>query len=52
MSDLNALIPADSSMYRITAFSINAMGQITGFGVVTSGSDAGEVHGFLATPRY
>ena len=52
MSDLNALIPANSSMYLITAFSINDEGQIAGFGVVTSGPEAGEVHGFLATPRY
>jgi probable HAF family extracellular repeat protein len=52
MSDLNALIPANSSMYLITAFSINDEGQIAGFGVVTSGPTAGEVHGFLATPKY
>jgi probable HAF family extracellular repeat protein len=51
MSDLNALIPANSPMYLIVAFSINDEGQIAGFGVVTSGPDAGEVHGFLATPR-
>jgi probable HAF family extracellular repeat protein len=52
MSDLNALIPANSPMYLITAFSINDEGQIAGFGVVTSGPDAGDVHAFLATPRY
>ena len=52
MSDLNALIPANSSMNLITAFSINDEGQIAGFGVVTSGPEAGGVHGFLATPRY
>jgi probable HAF family extracellular repeat protein len=51
MSDLNALIPANSSMYLLTAFSINDAGQIAGFGVVTSGPDAGNIHGFLATPR-
>jgi probable HAF family extracellular repeat protein len=52
MSDLNALIPANSPMYLIVAFSINDEGQIAGFGEVTSGPDAGGVHGFLATPRY
>jgi probable HAF family extracellular repeat protein len=52
MHDLNALIPANSPMYLITAFSINDEGQIAGFGVVTSGPAAGEVHGFLATPNY
>ena len=51
MSDLNALIPANSSMYLLTAFAINDEGQIAGFGVVTSGPDAGKVHGFLATPK-
>jgi probable HAF family extracellular repeat protein len=52
MSDLNALIPANSSMYLLTAFSINDEGQIAGFGVVISGPDAGDIHGFLATPKY
>jgi probable HAF family extracellular repeat protein len=52
MSDLNALIPANASMYLLTAFSINDVGQIAGFGVVTSGPDAGNIHGFLATPKY
>jgi hypothetical protein len=51
MSDLNALIPANSSMYLLTAFAINDEGQIAGFGVVTSGPDAGKVHGFLVTPK-
>jgi probable HAF family extracellular repeat protein len=52
MHDLNALIPANSPMYLITAFSINDEGQIAGFGVVTSGPDAGNIHGFLASPRF
>jgi probable HAF family extracellular repeat protein len=52
MSDLNALIPANSFMYLITAFSINDEGQIAGFGVVTSGPNAGNPHGFLATPKF
>jgi probable HAF family extracellular repeat protein len=52
MSDLNALIPANSSMHLLAAFSINDEGQIAGFGKVTSGPDAGKFHGFLATPKY
>jgi probable HAF family extracellular repeat protein len=52
MYDVNALIPANSSMYLITAFSINDEGQIAGFGVVTSGPDAGNIHGFLASPKF
>ena len=38
--------------YLLTAFSINDQGQIVGFGVLTSGADAGTVHGFLATPKF
>jgi probable HAF family extracellular repeat protein len=49
MSDLNALVP-DSPLYLLTAFGINDFGQIAGFGVVTSGAGAGEIHAFLATP--
>jgi probable HAF family extracellular repeat protein len=52
MSDLNALIQGNSPMYLLTAFSINDQGQIVGFGVLTSGADAGTVHGFLATPKF
>jgi probable HAF family extracellular repeat protein len=52
MHDLNALVSANSSIYLLTAFSINHEGQIAGFGVVTSGPDAGTIHGFLATPKY
>jgi probable HAF family extracellular repeat protein len=47
MTDLNALTPADSPLYTLAAFEINASGQITGFGLQAS---TGEVHAFLATP--
>jgi probable HAF family extracellular repeat protein len=47
IADLNALVP-NSPMYLLTAFAINDVGQIVGFGV----NNAGEVHGFLATPKY
>jgi len=47
MSDLNALVPADSPLYLLTAFAINNTGEIAGFGVNTS---TGDLHAFLATP--
>ena len=47
MTDLNELVPANSAFYLLFAKSINASGEITGSGV----NGAGEVHGFLATPR-
>jgi probable HAF family extracellular repeat protein len=47
MADLNTLIPADSPLQLLTAFSINDRGQITGIGV-TSG---GDVHAYLMTPE-
>ncbi len=47
MTDLNTLIPANSALYLQQAESINASGQIVGFGVTS----AGAVHGFLATPN-
>lgn len=46
-ADLNALVPADTSLYMLVAFGINNAGQIVGFGVDLN---TGEVHGFLATP--
>lgn len=46
-ADLNALVPADTSMYLLVAFGINGAGQIVGFGVDLN---SGEVHGFMATP--
>ena len=47
IADLNTLVPASSGLQLQQAKSINASGQITGFGV----NGAGEIHGFLATPR-
>jgi len=46
MMDLNTLIPADSPLYLLTAFSVNDAGVIAGFGVTGSG----DIHGFMATP--
>lgn len=46
MSDLNALIPANSPLYLLNACAINDAGVIVGVGV----TDTGDVHGFLATP--
>ncbi len=48
MTDLNTLITADSPLQLLTASSINDRGQITGFGVTSSG----EIHAFLASPSY
>jgi probable HAF family extracellular repeat protein len=48
MTDLNTLIPADSPLYLQLAASINANGEIVGFGQTVNG----EVHGFLATPSH
>ena len=44
--DLNTVIPADSPLYLVAAFSINDSGEIAGFGATSSG----DIHGFLATP--
>ncbi|HEY3837525.1 MAG TPA: hypothetical protein VGL72_13175 [Bryobacteraceae bacterium] len=46
MSDLNQLVPAMSSLYLLTACSINSRGEITGFAVDSSGN----LHGYLVTP--
>lgn len=43
MSDLNALVPANSPLYLLTAGGINDVGQIVGFGMTSSG----DIHGFL-----
>jgi probable HAF family extracellular repeat protein len=48
MTDLNTLIPTDSPFYLLFAHGINSRGEIVGFGVTS----AGDVHAFLATPRY
>ena len=45
--DLNTLVTGETPMYLQGAFSINASGEITGFGQTPDG----EVHGFLATPN-
>ena len=46
MMDLNQLIPAKSALYLLTACSINAHGEITGFAVDSKGN----LHGYLAVP--
>jgi probable HAF family extracellular repeat protein len=52
MTDINALIPADSNLYVISASNINERGQISGMATVRSGPDAGNIHAFLATPMF
>ena len=47
LSDLNDLVPADSSLYLIYALGINDAGDIVGFAVEKS---TGEIHAYLATP--
>jgi probable HAF family extracellular repeat protein len=46
MTDLNQLIPATSSLYLLTACSVNARGEIIGFSV----DQKGNLHGYLAAP--
>jgi len=46
MMDLNQLIPATSSLYLLSACSVNARGEIIGFAV----DHTGNVHGYLAAP--
>jgi probable HAF family extracellular repeat protein len=46
MTDLNTLIPANSSLFLLLACSINSNGQIVGLAVTS----AGELHGYMATP--
>jgi probable HAF family extracellular repeat protein len=48
ITDLNTLIPADSPLYLLIAFSNNSRGQIEGIALETS---TGELHDFLATPQ-
>ena len=50
MTDLNALIPADSNLFIISASNINERGQISGMGTVLSGPHAGDIHAYLLTP--
>ena len=47
ITDLNTVVPADTSLFLLTAFMINDAGQVAGFGVDLNSF---EVHGFLATP--
>jgi probable HAF family extracellular repeat protein len=47
MTDLNTLIPADSSLYLLLACNINSRGEIVGLGV----NSTGEAHAYLAAPR-
>jgi probable HAF family extracellular repeat protein len=46
MTDLNTITPASSGLYLLLAESINSSGEIVGIGA----TNAGEIHGFLATP--
>jgi probable HAF family extracellular repeat protein len=46
MTDLNDLIPSNSPLHLLTAFGINDVGEIVGFGV----TNTGDLHAFLATP--
>ena len=46
MTDLNGLIPATSTLYLLTACSINARGELIGF----SADANGDLHAYLATP--
>jgi probable HAF family extracellular repeat protein len=48
MTDLNTLVPADSTLVFPDPVGINPRGQIVGLGVQKS---TGELHGFLLTPR-
>jgi probable HAF family extracellular repeat protein len=48
MRDLNTLVPKNSPLFLLTAFAINDVGEIAGFGTDSSG----EIHGFLATRCY
>jgi probable HAF family extracellular repeat protein len=50
MTDLNALIPADSNLFIISASNINEAGQISGMGTVLKGPHAGDIHAYLLTP--
>jgi probable HAF family extracellular repeat protein len=47
MTDLNALIPANSPLYLMSAFDLNDAGEIAGMALETS---TGDVHAFVATP--
>jgi probable HAF family extracellular repeat protein len=48
ISDLNTLVQANAPLYLLTAFGINDVGEIVGFGV----TDAGDIHAYLAVPDF
>jgi probable HAF family extracellular repeat protein len=48
ITDLNTVVPADTSLYLLTAFDINDAGQVVGIGFDPA---SGEVHAFLASPN-
>lgn len=47
ITDLNTLVPTDSSLFLLTAFDINDAGEIVGFAFDTS---TAEIHAFAASP--
>ena len=47
ITDLNTVVPTDTSLFLLTAFTINDAGQVAGFGLDLN---TFEVHGFVATP--
>ena len=50
IKDLNTLIPADSPLHLLGAYSINDIGEIAGQGCVMPACT--ELHGFRATPKW
>ena len=48
MTDLNTVVSPASSLYLLTACSVNATGQVIGFAV---DKNTGALHGYLATPK-
>jgi probable HAF family extracellular repeat protein len=48
MTDLNTLVPANSPLHLLVAFSINSRAEIAGFGVTNDG----KIHAYLASPSY
>ena len=49
-SDLNTLVPADTTLYLQTACSINAEGQVIGIAVVKGSTT--DFHAYLLTPEF
>ena len=49
ITDLNTVVPADTSLFLLTAFMINDAGRVVGFGVDLN---TFEVHAFLAIPLH